>query len=163
MRTLGIPAVVLALLTLGVGPARADGLHYQLPEDGAWVRFDIEGSRGPEGMKVELEGSLKMASVGRTRVGDEDCRWIELEWNLEEGRNSVAVIAKVLVPERYLKEGESPLDHIVRGWARVDDGPPQDVDANPIAPHMLPGALEIDNLTLADFGKDAVSALPDHN
>ena len=50
-------ATLTALLTLPAATARADGLLYQLPEDGAWVRFDMLGLRGAQG-RFEDAGAL---------------------------------------------------------------------------------------------------------
>ncbi len=60
MRVLGTSAIVMVFLVLCAGTARADGLFYRLPEDGARVRFDLAGTRVPVGMKVDLDGSLRM-------------------------------------------------------------------------------------------------------
>jgi hypothetical protein len=140
------------LLALAAGSARADGLFYQLPKDGTWARYDMEIDGRVEmeiGGKIdqpELKGggSLRMASVGRTIEKGEPCRWIEVKLHAKmrigDGKEYVdRRTAKVLIPERYLKKGESPLDHVVRGWCRIDDREPgkledpKNVDESPLA------------------------------
>ena len=131
-------AITIPLFTaLCAATAPADGLFCQLPEDGAWVRFDVKGTRGPVGgPQLSTTGSLTMASVGRSRAADEDCRWIEFEYEIT-GQYELKFTAKVLIPEKYLANDNNPLDHIVRGWARFDDNEPEDVNQNAAAPYLL--------------------------
>ena len=126
MRKLLIPTVAI-LLALTAGTARADGLLYQLPEDGAWVRFEMEVTTERNGMETAGTGSLIMSSFGRTQVNGEDCRWIEFKWQVKLSEVERTIITKVLIPEKYLKKGEDPLEHLVRGWWKFGDGDPIDV------------------------------------
>jgi hypothetical protein len=57
-----------------------------------------------------------MRSVGR--VGDN--RWLEFKLPDEDSTQTI----KVLFPERVLKEGESPMDHVVRAWSKSGDDVP---------------------------------------
>jgi hypothetical protein len=124
------------LLASVVGTAaRADGLLYQLPEDGAWVRFDLESSSDGNAPRQE---SVFLRSVGRAFEGD-GSRWLELKVPQEEGTQ----IIKLLIPERRLKEGEAPLEHVIRGWVKRRATP--DVLMNPRGLWqlmLLPGPLD---------------------
>jgi hypothetical protein len=136
MRVLS-PSAAIVILALAAGAAQADGLLYQLPKDGAWARYEMEIAAKIEmeiegkidEQEMEASGSLRMASVGRTTEKGEPCRWIEvnLETKMKTGEGKERVdkrIAKVLIPEKYLKKGESPLDHVVRAWHRRENGGP---------------------------------------
>jgi hypothetical protein len=114
-RTLGF----VALLGLLTSTARADGLFYQLPEDRSWVRYEVELTQERGGMQQSSRATLTMASVGQTTEGADRCRWIEVKlqiMNPEGGEHTV--IAKALIPEKYLKKGENSLDQMVRGWLK---------------------------------------------
>ena len=92
-----------------------------------------------------------MASVGQVVEKDEPCRWIEVVFEMKpegddfpgpkEGRKE---IAKVLVPEKFLAKGQSPLEHVVRAWRQKDKGKPsevkdpQNIDHGPL-PMLLSG------------------------
>ena len=105
-------------VALAAGPARADGLLYQLPEDGAWVRFDVKiTSQRTENTRKER---ITMRSVGRMDDSNERCRWIEFKLPEEESTQ----ITKVLIAEKYLKKGENPLDHVLRAWRKRGAGIP---------------------------------------
>jgi hypothetical protein len=93
--------------------ARADGLLYQLPDDGASAQFELRISNDKESPRIETVG---MRSVGRTG----DARWLEFRLPDEDSMK----ILKVLIPERVLKEGESPMEHVVRGWRKSGDDMP---------------------------------------
>lgn len=114
--------VIVASVAL-CGPARADGLIQQLPEDTSWVLFKLEGlqDKTKKGGQVErFAGQLKISSVGTVIVDGKKCRWIETEQTYrrpddptyeERGR-----VFKVLIPERQLARGIAPIDDIQRGW-----------------------------------------------
>src|SRR5438034_979565 len=75
---LGVVAGVLLVPVAG----RADGLLQQLPEEGSWVRFDIETQHfdrktGALRESPKESGSLTISSVGKATVGVEACRYIE--------------------------------------------------------------------------------------
>src|SRR5262245_35293110 len=59
----------------------AEGLVCQLPEDGAWARFDIEGDgRGSDGtVQVTVKGTQTVRCVGMAEAQGEPCRWIEID------------------------------------------------------------------------------------
>ena len=116
--------------------ARGDGLIYRLPPDGTWVRYEgVETNRSG----VSRKFTLIVNSVGQATVQNEKCRWVEIRTD----RGSA--IIKLLIPEKRLKRGESPLDHLVRGWEKHGDS---DVTkfglhgGNELLPAFLGGPLE---------------------
>jgi hypothetical protein len=125
--------------------ARADGLLYQLPEDRSWVRFDAEYTFRLDGMEQAGRGmgTMTMASVGKVLEGSETCRWIEFKVYLKDSGMEHTLIRKLLIPERHLKKGQNPTEHVVRGWAKYDN---EDVEpAVPIHgrwPAYLAGPLQ---------------------
>ena len=134
----------LALLTFASG-ARADGLLYQLPEDGSWVRFHVtmtmeHGDAEPG----KMTGSLTMRSVGQETVEGDKCRWIELELIPDKPGDQQAppqgpphIIMKVLLPESNLQKGKEPLDHLVKGWMKEGDEEPRELK-DPNSEHTGP-------------------------
>jgi hypothetical protein len=101
------------------GIARADGLIYQLPEDGTWVRYEYENRRVDEKGAVQSKqtGSVALSSVGRETVNGETCRWIEMKTHIiRDGKPDYIELFKLLIPEKRLKAGEDPLSDVVRGW-----------------------------------------------
>ena len=118
-------AIVLLMIT---EKTHADGLLYQLPKDGSWVRFDHVASEVSD-KKRTWNRFLTISSVGRLTVDGEKCRWIEfkLEDKQREGKNSDAwLIIKVLIPEKHLRKGARPADHVVKAWGTFYD------DNNPV-------------------------------
>lgn len=115
---------VLCLLSLSLsGSALAEGIIYQLPDDGAWIRFKVDGKAiAPDGaVTVTIEGTHTLRSVGRTTVDDKQCRWIELEtestFQRKGGQPAVLKeIIKVLIPEMYLVKGENPREHVLKAY-----------------------------------------------
>ena len=92
---------------------KADGLLHRLSEDGAWVRY-IVTVRDSDG---DMTGNMILRSVGRASVEGQQCRWIELQFETDR----LKAITKLLIPETHLKTGQSPLDHLVRGWLKLGD------------------------------------------
>jgi hypothetical protein len=93
--------------------ARADGLLYQLPKDGDAAQFELKITNDKENTRTE---TVVMRSVGR--VGDG--RWLEFKLPNEDSTQTI----KALFPERALREGESPLEHVVRAWSKIGDDMP---------------------------------------
>jgi hypothetical protein len=127
------------------GIARADGLLYQLPEDGSWVRFAAQYTFQLEGMEKAATGTgtMTMASVGKAREGAEACRWIEFTVKLKDSGAEHILIRKLLIPEKYLKKGENPTEHVVRGWAKYDnEGVERAVPVHGRWPAYLAGPLQ---------------------
>jgi hypothetical protein len=121
-----------------VSPAMADGLIFQLPPDGAFVEFrgvgqaearmtlpkEVADTLPPQSesrlnQKLKLHYMVTVSSVGKLTRAGQPCRWIELRMKSEgsmDGGQTEPVgdhILKVLVPEKYLKRGEDPLDHTI--------------------------------------------------
>ena len=108
---------------------RADGMVFQLPEDGHWVRFDIaETGSGPHedgGQSVTMKGTLTISSVGATDVQGERCRWIEIVLEARRDGQSFTEVGKLLVPERHVGRDQRPLEHFVEAWHKhsmLNDG-----------------------------------------
>jgi hypothetical protein len=117
----------------------ADGLIFSLPPDGTWAEFsgitesNYKISLSPEviarmdeaGKKKmrsflgpqKMQEMVRVSSVGADQYGGRACRWIELrrsvksidsETNAE--RSNRSLLLKLLVPEKDLVRGGSPLD-----------------------------------------------------
>jgi hypothetical protein len=117
--------------------ARADGLIYQLPDDGAQVRFDTEITTSVGGQDVGSKGSVTISSVGAVLVDNEKCRWIEMKMISNDDGQEHLVIAKALIPEKHLGKGKSPGEHMIRGWVKDGDNEPQEIN-DLKAPQALP-------------------------
>ncbi len=123
MRNLITPLITV-VLALSTGSAWADGLLYQLPEDGSWVLFDAmvtmtrENDRGVETQNVKEESSLKMSSVGTSMEDGIPCRWIEFNLTIKFDNTENVIVAKILIPESSLVEGKNPVENRIRGWIR---------------------------------------------
>jgi hypothetical protein len=116
--------IVISVLAHAPRLSLAEGLVYQLPEDGAWVRFDARGkgfSASGE-VRVSITGSLTISSVGQSQVDGELCRWIEIHMKGKFQRNKEEAeygeILKALIPEKYLKQGEDPRQHVLKAWKK---------------------------------------------
>jgi hypothetical protein len=136
--------VVLCVLIPTV--VSADGLIYQLPGDGTWVRFDLEGKLpGPDGTEVTMIGSVTLSSVGTAEVDGEPCRWIEVasETKRKDGQ-PVTDVNKLLIPEKNLGKGKDPLEHVLKAWHKnsmVAGGTPQQIEDL-----KAPGARYLNNV-----------------
>lgn len=112
----------LGLLSLLLGPALGEGLLFQLPADGASVTFDLElTGLIPPNKKMSAKGVLTMASVGKETSDGEACRWIEVKMKINQTEPEVQEIdqlVKVLIPEKHVKAGASPREHIVKAWTK---------------------------------------------
>lgn len=113
---------------------RGDGMVFQLPEDGHWVRFDIaETGSGPHedgGQSVTMKGTLTISSVGATDVQGERCRWIEIVLEARRDGQSFTEVGKLLVPERHVGRDQRPLEHFVEAWHKhsmLNDGAPRQI------------------------------------
>lgn len=80
-----------------VAPA---GLIHQLPPDGTWARFE------------QNNAYVTIASVGKTVVAQQPCRWIEVI--LEVGGRDL--VWKLLIPEDCLKGAPNILEHVLSMW-----------------------------------------------
>jgi hypothetical protein len=118
--------LLVAFGVLAPALGAAEGLLYQLPKDGSWVRFDLQYSYKSPTLELAGTGTLYMASVGQVVEGSEECRWIEFDVRLKDSEGEHRLIRKLLIPTRYLKKGVNPTEHVIRGWAKFDN---EDVEA----------------------------------
>jgi hypothetical protein len=122
--------IALFSLLLTAESALADGFLLQLPKDGTRATYTLTGmvkdgpASGPAD-NISIDGSFQIASVGQATEKDQPCRWIEIKFEMggaakdKNGRTKLPVQTftyKLLIPEKYLVKGESPLDHVVRAW-----------------------------------------------
>jgi hypothetical protein len=105
--------------------SRADGLIYQLPANGASVRYDTETTGTFNGQERTFKGSVTISSVGETTVDGEKCRWIEIRLMNKRDDQERVSIAKLLIPEKDLGRGKAPGEHVIRGWFKQGDGEAQ--------------------------------------
>ena len=126
-----VTAIVLAL---AVSAARADGLIHQLPADGHWVRFDLKMVRQRGENERIGTGTMQISSVGQVKENGEPCRWIEFKMNTKKGEREDRIVAKVLIPEKHLQRGATPIDHLVRGWIKLGDRDTQALTATQRGP-----------------------------
>lgn len=121
------------------GRARADGLVFQLPADGAWARYAVQTDGefafgdGPK-QKLALSGTLKIGSVGEVTRSEEKCRWIELKSESKTEGVYPKLILKLLIPEGRLQRGQDPLAH-----ARLTFFDPKPVDKEKITSYIDEG------------------------
>jgi len=114
---------VVMVFAIGATTAYADGLFCNLPKDGTWAtyQFDSSVSHGQYGVQT-VKGTIRMASVGAVTENGQPCRWIEvaMEPQFEKGTappgGGTKQVIKVLIPEKFLAKGETPLDHAIRAW-----------------------------------------------
>jgi hypothetical protein len=120
---------VVTVLTLAIvlclpGISLAEGLIYQLPDDGAWAKFEIEGEgvNSDGTVSITITGTQTLRSVGSKMVDNQPCRWIELESDVtfeRVGRNeaqSLKEIIKLLVPESQLTKGKDPREKVIKAY-----------------------------------------------
>lgn len=124
MRTFVLP--ILAGLVF-VTPVAAEGLLDKLPEDGAFVRFELNMSINMQGLGEKTHnGTLTMSSVGEKDVDGKPGRWLEIKQDVDvEGEPNH--ITKALIPNERLKAGESPLDHVAKAWLKRGDTEPKEI------------------------------------
>jgi hypothetical protein len=114
----------LSVVAMSAPVARADGLIYQLPANGASARYDAETTGTFNGQERTFKGSITISSVGEATVDGEKCRWIEFRMMNKRDDQERITIAKCLIPEKDLVRGKSPGEHVIRGWMKQGDGEP---------------------------------------
>ncbi len=140
-----LSAVLVLLCTMA--PAVGDGLFYRLPDDGMSVKFDLQAKVDAKGQEKAVSGSLLMSSVGQADFNGEKCRWIEIKMMMEIDGQNDTTLAKVLIPEKHLKAGANPIENAVKGFIKMRDQQPQQLNdfrspqAGPI-PVFLCGPLQ---------------------
>jgi hypothetical protein len=114
---------------VGTGPVetatslRADGLIYQLPEDGTWVRYKTTMTFSSGGKVGEVTGRVTISSVGKRVTEDQGpCRWIEVASELSDGKAKQVSVGKFLIPETALVKGHNPRNFIVKAWGKDGAG-----------------------------------------
>ena len=118
MRTVSWFTVVV-FLAAAPGAARSEGLVYQLPDDGVWVRFEVDGTATePDGTKVTMAGTLTMSCVGTEVVDGQRCRWVEIASEDKRDDQPFTILEKLLIPEKYLAKGQDPTKHVLKGWEK---------------------------------------------
>jgi hypothetical protein len=99
-------------------------------------------------MNGQLKGTIRMASVGQVTEDGQVCRWIEIALEIEVGSQKGKLVCKVLVPEKFLAKGETPMDHAVRAWELQDQAGKTKKIEDPknfiesFLPLFLPGPLK---------------------
>ncbi len=114
----------LLLVGLAASPARAEGLIWNLPPDGSWVRYRMEMTFRREGANPQkAQGTFTLASVGAEQREGKACRWIEgvFVGKVEEDEN--ITVFKLLVPEICLGQGATPTDNVREAWFFVSRRP----------------------------------------
>lgn len=111
------PLVAIALLLWSAGRAEAAGLINSLPKDGSSVTLKISAEFERDGEARSFERTMKLSSVGTGQVGGEAARWIEISTRFRDQQ----IIAKLLIPEKYLKGDDDPFEHVDRGYIRRGD------------------------------------------
>lgn len=95
------------------GFARADGLIFHLPADGAWARYAVktEASQriGEFKQAINTTGTLTISSVGKLMRHQQNYRWIELQSTSEGDGVYPKLVLKMLIPEKRLQRGQDPL------------------------------------------------------
>lgn len=131
--------VTLFVVAIASRSAHADGLIYHLPKDGTSVVYDMEIIGSKDGEDHSFAGTLSMSSVGSTKIGNDDCRWIEFKTVVRDGDLKRHAVAKVLIPERFLGQGRAPGEHILRGWVKDGDAQPLEIKDlhDPVAGGLL--------------------------
>ena len=127
MRQIIVSSVVL-LLAMTSSAAYADGLIHRLPEDGASVTYKLDITMARGGESKTGTGTLRVSSVGQTTVDDEKCRWIEFTMVMKMNGRERTMINKVLIPEKRLAVGKTPIDHVKKYWFKSDEIGPREVE-----------------------------------
>jgi hypothetical protein len=109
-------------------PLDAAGVIHNLPDDGAWARFEGEMGSLVEGQPGSTV-LITISSVGQATVANEAYRWIEmrLESFEEDGSEKPVYIMKGLFPAEQLKLGGDPMEGLLRAWGKTGDAVPLEV------------------------------------
>ncbi len=122
-------AVAFLAVACVTAPLRADGLIYQLPEDGTSARFSLAiKAISPTGVEEKRSGSLTLSSVGSAQVDGQACRWIEVRMEMKAAKETdeaEPITVKVLVPEKNLTRGQDGWANMKKAWLKIG------TDSNP--------------------------------
>lgn len=86
----------------------------------------LKQSMGSADRKKTVEGTLTLASVGKEKLNDDECRWFELvtEANIPGSDKTNKTVIKALIAEKHLKNGESPIENWLMGYQKFGDRDP---------------------------------------
>lgn len=119
--------VILAVAVGSARPAFANFLVQRLPKEGESVHYHFELKK--DGKNNALDAELIVSSLTRTIENGEPCRWFEfIIRSLDEAKPKIHSIHKVLVSEKHVGNGKSPLAGIKRIWVAGPALKPQRVD-----------------------------------
>lgn len=137
-----VAVTLILFVATRVETARAEGLIFNLPDDGSWAQFEqvqVKGLVDSNSGKILIKDrttrtTLRVASVGQATVDKKSCRWIEYKLGGTGDESVKTVIVKVLIPEEHLKKGGDPARNIMHGWVKNEDSPvvPLKDDAIPV-------------------------------
>lgn len=113
-----LTTLLLTSFVLITQTAFADGLLYQLPEDGAYVVHEMV--LGDDG-QTQFKGIRKISSVGTVTENGKKLRWIEFKIKIDIDER-YDIINKILVSEEKPKAAENVFGKIIRGWERHGGG-----------------------------------------
>ena len=112
--------ILLFSVCLSGAMARGEGLIQKVPEEKALAKYDLELM--VEGQTAVQTGSLTLKAVGTAFENGEKCRWIEMEFSLTSAEGATdRHVYKLLLPEKNLKPGATPLEKMVRAWRKQND------------------------------------------
>lgn len=112
----------LPIIALLSSVASAEGLLYQLPDDGHWVRFEMIVSKWKTPAKSV--GKLTLSSVGTEQIDGRKCRWIEIDFDTNWRAQPNKYVCKLLIPEEHLGTGKDPLKHLLKACVKKNDAAP---------------------------------------
>lgn len=114
----------LLVSTATVSISCADELRPTLPENGTWVRYQVDTER----LGVfKRSRQFLLSVVGRELQNEEACLWLELKKTgkfVADGDEETH-IWKLLVREKDLLENDKPLENVIRVWHRFNANPPE--------------------------------------
>ncbi|QDU40422.1 hypothetical protein Mal4_47780 [Maioricimonas rarisocia] len=157
MRSHALSLAAALLASFFADAASAQGLIWQLPEDGTWVRYEgkyrqiVQRPNSTEGpLRLEWTRYLWIKSVGSETANHDGentpCRWLELK--VVTGNAAAGIIEpgpggqriyKILVPESAIRGStHAPIGDgrelfvaylpIVKGYHKIGDGPVQPIE-----------------------------------
>ena len=161
VKTMRATQFLLLVFVIDLVPSllHADGLIRKLPKDGTWAEYQIDCTIGEGETAWNESGVLRVASLGQVTKDGQACRWLEFAFipKAEDAKASGPAkekpttdrkeIIKVLVPEKFLATGETPLEHILEAWEGRNPGHaskvphPEDIEGGPL-PLLLAGPLK---------------------
>lgn len=132
---------------------KADGPFYELPKDGTWATYQVDGSVKMPGEQVSVKGNIRMASVGQVTEAGQPCRWIEVVSEVQSGGEGGPPgrkdVVKVLIPEQFLVKGEAPLEHAIRAWRPAGKSMKRDSQKDKVESPLADEKFEkVDNLMM---------------